>query len=224
MKKINNAGQMTLDFIFAFVLVMGLTGILFSLSLSLTVASVTQYITYASGRSYFASHITFGRQQAQASQKFDELESNPAFATLFNGDWFEVNRLLPIVTEDNNSAILPYQAFFSRAQEYGEKNLVTNSASDGEVVNKFAGVGADLTARMLDFQIPFFGSTNPESQQKGDGFRAFLASYMPYEPSQLSCRRFLNNKWTAIRTLHDSYGNAPNTNADSYALITDNGC
>lgn len=210
MKKINSAGQMTLDFIFAFVLVMGLTGILFSLSLSLTVSSITQYITYASARNYFASHITTQIQYTKATEKFTELRNTPAFSTLFNGDWFEVS---PVVPPQNNQMII---------QRYPEYN------TSGEVVNKFMGVGADLTARMLDFRIPFFGSTNPESQSKGDGFNAFLASYMPVEVSQTLCRKFLENKWKAIRKLNTGGNASYETNTSdaekTYFPLFDNGC
>lgn len=43
-----NKGGITVDFIFGFTLIMGFAAILFALSLTLTVASISQYITFVS--------------------------------------------------------------------------------------------------------------------------------------------------------------------------------
>ncbi len=53
----SQSGMITVDFLFAFVLVMGFAAILFSLSMTLTVAEVTQYATYTAARAYTAGHL-----------------------------------------------------------------------------------------------------------------------------------------------------------------------
>lgn len=200
----NNNGIITLDFLFAFVLVMGFSGILFSLTMTLTVAEITQYITFASARQYSISHINEAEQRNVAYEKYQKLVSNPVFASFYNNDWFEINQ--QNVTIGDHADIYP---------EYGNQPLG---------INLFQGTGTKFIAKMLDFHIPFFGSTS--NSDKGGGFETYIGSYLSREPTYAECWRFNNRRWEAIKQLNQNgtsqYDQAGNNNA--YLAISDNGC
>ena len=135
----NQRGQLTVDFIFAIVLVIGFTAMLFVISFSLTVASITQYITFAAARNYVVAHLDEATQVARANAKYQELISNKTFKPLYAAGWFKVSKT-PFV---------------------GDQTTVTpgyDQATQG--VNEFWGVGTTFVATILDFHIPFFGSAH----------------------------------------------------------------
>jgi len=195
-------GIITVDFLFAFTLVMGFAALMFSLSLTLTVVEVTQYITYASARNFYGAHIALPDQNALATQKFAQLTTNKTFGPLFKNGWFEINQ--PLIGD--LSTVYP---------EYKPKN-----AKDP---NLFWGVGTQFIARMLDFRIPFYGSTTSE---EGDGFKTFIASYLGREVTMSECISFSHQRWKAIRSLKAKglIGYQTNTTDDGYIIFTDNGC
>lgn len=201
----NQRGMISVDFIFAFVLVLGLSAILFSLSLTLSVAEVTQYVTFASARNYFSSHITPDQQVALAQAKYKQLLDNPVFTSLFSGHWFEVEKKARI-GDITQLAVPEFRG--------GDRNL-------------FIGSGTTFTARMLDFEIPFYGSTNPSGDGSGRGFNTFIGSYLGREISTTECLVFTTARWKNIRALPPSLGAAPyssfTTDKGDY-VYDDNGC
>ncbi len=208
----NERGALTIDFVFAFILVMGLAAILLALSLTLTVASVTQYITFASARNFNAAHRNVDSQNALANQKFDSLMALQTFAPLFNGTWFVVEKGIPTAAHTKPRMMLTDmepEAFAG----YGEGTTSGNTT--------FWGTYANFNAKMLDFKIPFFGSTTDND----DGFKTIIASYLSREPSSWECRKFMAEKWNAIRKLSVSGADNYETGGSgNFTLITDNGC
>ena len=79
----NQSGFITVDFLFAIVLILGLSSLMFVLSFTLSVASITQYITYAAARNYEAAHIDEATQELRAQMNYQELISNPVFKPLY---------------------------------------------------------------------------------------------------------------------------------------------
>ncbi len=199
-------GIITIDFLFAFVLVMGFAALMFSLALSLTVAEITQYITFASARNYQASHITASTQEQLAKEKFVQLTTNKVFGPLYSNGWFEISNLPNV---GDISQIFP---------EYQPAN-----ASDP---NLFWGVNTIFIARMLDFRIPFYGSTTSDGDGSGDGFTTFIGSYLGREVTTNECINFSRLRWNFIRTLSSggSVGYTSNTTENGYVTFTDNGC
>ncbi|MDC0980322.1 hypothetical protein OAQ84_01160 [Bdellovibrionales bacterium] len=192
----SESGMITLDYLFAFCLVMGFTAILFSLTFTLSVAEITQYITFASARSYYGSHISIVTQKNLGKEKYLQLVGHPVFKPLYSNGWFTVDSE---VEPDDYSSI------------YGENPK-----------SIFHGVRVSFLASVLDFNIPFFGSTS-SSETKDSGFTAHIGSYLGREPTINECiLLFSAQRWKKIRNLHKNYSQASLT--DKYTVITDNGC
>lgn len=207
----SEAGMITLDFLFAFVLVMGFAGLLFALTLTLTVVEVTQYITFAAARNYSAGHVNVIYQEQQARLKYKELTEGSVFTPLFSNGWFEVAKADAILVGDATQTFVEYKP------------------ASPEDPNLFYGVGTPFIARMLEFNVPFFGSTTDEGDGQGSGFKTFIASYLGREVTTNECLRFFNNlRWQKIRSLPVNGGAtyATSTPADdvSYWIVSDNGC
>lgn len=195
-------GGITIDFIFAFVLIMGLGAILLTLSLTMTVASITQYITYSSARALMLGHHTSDEQVFNGQKQFVRLYTSPLMAPLYNGGWFELRNpaLLPKVGDIQN-----FDTGFPDVQiPMNEPNLLV-------------GFTIGFVARVLDFHIPFYGSTS-DLGGDGSGFATTIASFLSKEPSVAQCRDFNLGRWKAIRKL-----NVPGGFADYSSNTSDNG-
>lgn len=201
----NQRGLITVDFLFALVLILGFASLMFVLSFSLSVASVTQYITFSAARNYFAGHLDQEQQEARAKAKYEELINNPIFKPLYANGWYLIDAEPQV---GDHVKVKP---------EYEE-------ATGG--TNKFWGVGTSFTATVLDFRIPFFGSTNPDGDGSGTGFKTYIGSYLGREPTAAECIEFTAARWTAIRNLPVSGGTAysTGTSASGYFPMTDDGC
>jgi len=201
----NQRGLITVDFLFALVLILGFSGILFTVTLTLSVASITQYITFASARNYSAAHVTPEAQIARGQMKYQELIASPVFRSFFRNGWFAVDAQANI--GDHTQRIPGFQ-----------------QAAGG--TNKFWGVGTQFVAKILDFQIPFFGSTTSEGDGSGAGFRAYIGSYLNREPTTEECLEFTKARWVAIRALSHSGGASysSGTSATGYYPTADDGC
>ncbi len=196
-------GFMTMDFIFAIVLIMGFWMLLFAISMTLTTASVVQYVTFSAARNYFAAHASPTMQVEKAEQKYRELIENGVIRPLVKNGWFEIY----------------------------DQPSVGNIAEqrpgyDTTMSNQYFGVGTNFTARILDFKIPFFGSTDPEGDGTGQGFQTFLASFLGREPTAQECWKFTAERWKAIRRLSVSNGAPYSTETEdgAYNIVEDSGC
>jgi hypothetical protein len=203
--ELNRSGMITVDFLFAFVLVMGFSAVLFALSLSLTVAEITQYITYKAARNYMAGHLTEERQIERAVVKYRAILAHPTLQPLYTNGWFEVD------------AVPQYGDMTKFFPEY---------AQDPGVPNNFWGVGTRFTARMLEFEIPFYGTTAADGDGSGGGFTTFLASYLGREITTVECLRFVEQRWRFIRNLPVNGFSAysTSTSENGYKVYDDNGC
>lgn len=206
----SQSGMITLDFLFAFVLVMGFAGLLFALTLTLTVVEITQYVTFASARNYSASHINVIYQEQQARLKYKELTETTVFAPLYSNGWFEIDKPEAALVGDATTVFPEYKQ------------------SSPEEPNLFYGVGTKFIARMLEFNIPFFGSTTDDGDGQGSGFKTFIASYLSREVTTNECLNFFNaRRWEKIRSLPVSnaspYSVLTPAN-EAYVIVSDNGC
>jgi hypothetical protein len=192
------AGFITVDFIFAVVLIFGMTMLLFAVSLTLTVASITQYVTFASARNYVAGHLDLSHQEQKAKDKYNALIGNNVFSPLYKNGWFMVDA--DPTVGDITQTIQGY------APSNGDPNM-------------FWGTGTNFTAKILDFNIPFFGSTNPDSNGKTD-FQTFMGSYLGRDVTTTECMDFVKQRWSAITNLGNGYATAQGT----YVAFSDDGC
>jgi len=200
----NERGFLTIDFIFAMVLIMGFTALLFVVSFTLSVVSVTQYVTFAAARNYSAANLTKDDQNKRADAKFDELVGNKVFKPLYKNGWFALGQPF---TGDQTTIVPGY-----------------DTATQG--VNEFWGTGVDFTAKILDFHIPFFGDSAPDSDGSGSGFKTRIGSFLGREPTTDECLQFTAQRWQAIRNLQVQNGAAysQGTSTQGYFPIADDGC
>ncbi|MCB0350136.1 MAG: hypothetical protein KDD38_03065 [Bdellovibrionales bacterium] len=211
----NSGGFITVDYLFAFFLVSGFSLAIMTFSATLSMVEVVQYMTFASARNYFAGNLTEPKQREAAATKFFELKADPVIAPLLNGGWFDV-------PDDS------YIVDFNIPEKYPNfKNYSGNPD-----INLFHGVIVTFNAKILDFQIPFFGSTksgNLDSEDSAKGFTTYITSFLGREPSFRECNEFFNEKrWEYIKQLPTSkvgavgYGAAEGDS--DYIVINDNGC
>jgi len=200
-------GLITVDFLFALVLILGFAGLMFALTMTLTLASVTQYVTFASARNFFTAHITQDQQIDRANKKYEELLGNPVLKPLYTNGWFLVDAQ-PFVGDHTS--------------------LIPQYAEAAQNANKFWGVGTNFTATILDFNIPFFGSTAPDGDGTGSGFKTYMGSYLGREPTTEECLAFVDQRWVMIRNLRSSNGGASYSTgtpaAGGYYPQADDGC
>lgn len=199
----NQRGFLTLDFIFSMILIWGFTMLLFAVTMTLTTASIVQYITFASARNYFAAHSDPSVQLQVGEQKYSELVNNPVFKPLVSGGWFEID------SKPNIGDISKVKTEFNPADK-----------------NEFYGAGTRFVAKILDFKIAYFGSTDPEGDGSGSGFQTYIGSYLGREPSSSECWAFIQERWKAIRALSVSGGASYSTGTDNqaYKPMEDSGC
>jgi hypothetical protein len=200
----SQSGLVTLDYLFAFVLVGGFSMLLFALSTTLSTVEIVQYITYSSARNFYASHLTPKRQFDAAQKKYTELVSNPVLSPLFRNGWFILDQrtfTIGSVTKTNPD--------FQSYRQADENNL-------------FHGVAVYLEAKVLDFNVPFFGPTTRINEGSGkQGYGAYIGSYLGRESTFAECEELMKTRWDAIKSLDSSYSQA---NAQFVYVPSDNGC
>lgn len=193
----SSAGFITIDYLFAFTLTMGFTAILFSLSLTLTVASITQYVTFSAARGFSSSHTTVAEQSNFAAAKFKSLVASSVLGPFYNNGWFKIS-----------------------TPDIGD---LTASRPELTGIDAKFGVGTQFTAAILDFNIPFFGKTDPDSDGSGRGFQAYIFSITGRESTMEECLQFSSQRWNLIKAMDNRYSGGQYTN-DRYVSIADDGC
>jgi hypothetical protein len=206
----NQRGMITVDFLFAMVLILGFSGLLFVLTFTLAVASATQYITFAAARTYSAAHLDENTQIARGQAKYQELITLPVFKPLFSNGWYKVDAQANI---GDHATQVP--------ETEGYRDAI---GGGGDVKDLFWGVGTRFVATVMDYHIPFFGSTNPDGVDgKDSGFKTYIGSYLGREPSAAECIEFTSKRWDHIIKLDSSYATGVGGNAKYYPQ-TDDGC
>jgi len=168
---------------------------------------VVQYMAFSASRSFLAGNVTIEKQKEAAQKKFASLKSNEVIAPLLNGGWFEVPK-------DSFIADFDLPAKYPQFSGY-EPN---------PVINLFHGVAVGFRAKILDFQIPFFGSTKKQDHS-GDSSTSFyttITSFLGREPTFMECQSFNEQRWNAIKNLSSNYSVVKDNN--EYYVINDNGC
>lgn len=201
----NSQGLISVDFIFSLVLSVGLCIVLFSLTFTLSMAEVAQYVAFSTSRAFAAGHKTSGDQKKSATDKFDSLMNSPALKPIFSlvdGTWFKL----------------------SSPDIRGGKNILDAS---GDFSNDYAttrvpalGVRLTFTPNILSLKLPFLGSTSLD----GEPFSANVTSFLFREPtSEEECMAQVAKRYEAILDLDPRYRNLP-SKPDKYLPLEDNGC
>ena len=192
----NEEGLITIDFIFALSLSLVFVVLLLAVSVTLSVVEITQYITFSAARNYFAGHISIDKQREWAQIKYGELTKQTPLQVFYQGGWFEIPK------DITNDGIGNF------GEDYEEDSLHRAAP--------FTGVRISLTAKMLSFNSPLFGSTGEE-----DSFQTYVGSYLSREPTSSECQGLIRKRFEAIKELFPS---VPGLEDKKYIPIWDNGC
>jgi len=199
LKKFNQRASVTIDFIFGITIVAGVSFILLGLCLTMAVVEVSQYVAFATSRTYFGSHLNEEEQIKRAEAKFDKLIKNRSLKNILNGDWYNVSH---IQTGDLRNF-------------YPPQNLDHDS-------DTFFGTRISLNAKVLNIRIPLLGSS--EGEGEGEGYVSYLNSFLGREPNFDECMNFTKQRWARFVSRFPLQ-NSSNQSADGvYAVIADNGC
>ena len=192
-------GVLMMDFIFAFMLLIGFSVILFSISFTLTVTEVLQYVTFSSARVYAVADESETTSIGEAQRKFEQLYNSDVVRPLFRNQWFEL---------------------IDSGPEIGKPR---ESLADNPLRDSFYGVRLAFVAKILDKNIPLIGSTNKSLE--GGSYETIVSSFLGKEPSLEDCRRFIENRWGWLKAL-DDYQNIeyPEGSLNKDEHIADNGC
>ncbi len=198
----SNQGLISIDFLFGFLLSFAFLMIFFALAYSLTAVEVVQYIAFASSRSYMGADTSQAVQANNATSKATSLITKK-FAVQLNKNYFEIGTKRGLITIRNDNSISYTKSGAAAEPEY------------------FIGVQIPLTIHLLDFHIPFFGST--KATDAGSGFKTTVSSYLIREPSEKECRDFNDNRGAMLRAL-PPYSALTQDFTANIARVTDNGC
>lgn len=188
----NQKGILTLDLIFGLSLVLGGMIIVLALALTFTAVEVAQYIAFSSSRAYYAAHINEEKQRTRAQEKFDELISKPAIKSIFRRGWFGLE--------------------FLGATDYKSEYPISGAHSP------LQGTVVKVQAKLLSFNVPFFGRTTEDDK----GLSTSVNSFLGREPSTEECMSVNRERWKKIKAFTQP-GKFLFTDTGDF-VIADNGC
>lgn len=210
----NNKGVITIDFIFAFTFIFSLVYLLFVVSFTFFMVEVTQYISFSTARSYLAAHKTNSDQVRVAKEKYINLtqsESSPVKG-LFSGlKWYQISE--PLIGKFGNDG-LNYPNISGQV-------LLDDYTVGMPYQNTFWGVRLEFIPKVLDFSLPFVGSTNEKGEGTGEVFKTNVQSFLGREVSAEECTTFNSNRWNVLKTKSSKYGQYQNMALEK---VADNGC
>ena len=191
-----NKGILTLDFIFSFLVMYGISMVFGLMAFTLMMSSVAQYITFATNRVHISGHIDIDRQEEVGFRKFEKLVSDlsPFFGTE-SQSWFQVQINEP-----------------KTPQDFG------NTANQWKY-----GFTLDYTANIMkNARFPIIGG--PGDGNGGNNFgSAVLKAYMYREPTTEECLQFNNARWEKILERFSNLGGYI-SGSEAYGSSPDNGC
>ncbi len=196
-KSKNQKGILTIDFIFSFAMVIGFFQLFYVITYTLMVAHVTQYMTFASARLYFAGHIDNESQRTLAERKYTELLEDSQVSSFFRSAF----------------TLTDFQA-----RDFDEID------SPEPWRQKFIGVRVGFQSNVLDFNVPFLGATSEGLQ--GNAFTSVIGSFLYREPTSSECFEFLEDRARAILELNQKYNRATSfgMSVNEVGVFADDGC
>ena len=172
--KKNNSGFIIADFLFAFVMVIGIGIFMFALTFSLATVEVAQYIVWSTARNYSSGQLSALVANKRAKDKFNKLID--LFPLLTNSDgssgWFELSKDDLIVGELDT-----------------EDPSFNISSDDKRNMDRQPWTGASTTINLKLFaglQLPFLGKVakNP------DTFKFPVRAFIIRNVSVQECQNF----------------------------------
>jgi hypothetical protein len=191
----NQKGFLTLDFIFATIMMFAFSAVLFAFSITFTSVEIAQYATFASARAHFAAHKNEIEQKRLGKEKFEKLirDKQSPLGHLFRNGWFTLSDV----------QISDFSGDF--AQEAGQDS------------DTFVGARTTLIAKILQLRFPMLGSTTEEDLSTD------VSSYLMREPTEEECSDFTAQRFDQIQNLKSGFG-ASFVQKQAYAFMMDDGC
>ncbi|QDK36200.1 hypothetical protein [Bdellovibrio sp. NC01] len=206
------------DFIFSLTLCAGLCIVLFSLTFTLSMAEVGQYIAFSASRAHAAAHVDPAMQAKMGTDKFNELLSKPVLQDLFakkgGGSWF----LLGAET-DGSAPKIDIKGGYN-GEDFSNIYSIPKAAVEAATV-PITGVRVAFVPRILNLKIAFLGTTASDSDS---GFKSYLTAFMIREPSQQECLVQMKARNEAILNLSSRYKTLGSSGNSKYVPLEDNGC
>jgi hypothetical protein len=202
----NSKGFLSADFIFSIIIASGLCVVFFSLTFTLSMVEVGQYIAYSVTRAHSAAHKTQDDQEKAAKIKFASLQKNKVLRPLFNNGWFEIGNL-------------EIRGAGANGKNFSDRYPKETNSDKGVPQ---VGIRLSFEAKLLNIKIPMLGPTDPD----GNGFKAFLTGMMIREPSAKECRdQIENDRYKAILNLDKRFEQIAGPASErKYVPMEDNGC
>lgn len=175
--KKSEGGFATIEFLFAIVIAFGLTMITFSLTMTLSVVEITQYIVYSASRAHAAANFDVDSQRKAAQDKYAALVQSNTMAPLYQNGWFQISS--PAQLDIRSGAGKNFE------REYGGNAPRQN----------LQGVRANLKATILDMKLPLLGNTAEDS-----GFSTKINAILIREVSQAECLQFMEQRRESLWT------------------------
>lgn len=202
----NQSGFIVTDFIFSIILASAIGVLLFSVSYSLVVVEITQYVSFSAARAHLAGNKDPDQQKDKARRKYDALVTGKGpVASVYSNGWFEVAKSAAIDIRGGPTA--------------DNRTFQTDLAGEERPTrNWFMGVSVPLTIKLMEFRMPLLGSTTSENE---GGFKTRLNSMLIRDPSSKECRDFMDSRRAALQALPSAQ---TYFDQGSYVPMEDNGC
>jgi hypothetical protein len=206
-KRSSEGGQITLDFLFGCILIIGVSAVLGALTFALTLTEVIQYVSFSAARNYFAGDIDYDTQSKMASGKASLLLSKlPFLSGAQQSGWIKIAK----GGGANN---------YSDAGTGYQSTIGVPADTDPSIRRtQFVGYQITFTLPIMNISIPLFGQLlqPPEGEQD---FTGTVSSFLMREPSTHECMDYTRQIYDVLKA--KGYTNAPSA---QYTPINDNGC
>ena len=203
-RKKGESGQITIDFIFALILTLGFFVLLFTMTFTLSVVEVAQYITFSTARAMSASNKDPTVQVEVARRKYSSLlgEGSPVRSLFQGGGWYSLS----------SPSELDIRSGF-------DKDFSADLGAGDDRGHVFTGVSTVFKANVLNLNVPFLGST---SDGEDGAFSTRINTILIRESSQKECLDWYKARQSALGTLPS--GQSPYFSSEEVLLMEDNGC
>jgi len=202
----NQKGQASAEFLFSLVVAFGLFILFFSISFTLSIVEVGQYIAFSVSRAHAAGNTDQVAQMKAATDKYNNLQAVPAFKFLFQSGWFVFGT--PKIAQGLNST--------SGTQTFRAKLGDGSSGSGMQFEQSFTGVSIPFVSKIMAMQVPFL---NPATDDMT--FSTNINAVLIREPSAKECMDFWNARQSALQTLPSGQSFYKSS---SYISMEDSGC
>jgi hypothetical protein len=211
----NERGQITLDFLFATVLILSVAVLLGAMCFALTLTEIVQYVSFSTARAFYAGEVDPGTQQQRAAQKAHQLLKNlPFLAGAEANDWIIIDGGTANVDNFGVNGNGYAGAIGVPADNDPNPLVATNR-------DQFTGAQITFSVPILEAKIPLFGALTSDNGPK----KFKVSSFLMREPTTSECIQYMNGIYQALLRNSGKMGTPGiSDGAQSFVAITDNGC